>query len=122
MNTTICVTLLAAAVAVPLLPASAQETPIQFRLVPAKGNLSDCTRLDASLSRVHTITPAGDKALVKSAGGVNDTLKQTQPHIFQGSVSLGAVTLFMVADASKTPRTLTVTEKSLGCRWTAVAK
>jgi hypothetical protein len=103
-------------------PTLAQEAPIEFRMVPAAGNMVDCSRLDAPLSRVHTVTPMGDRAHVKSAGGINDTLKQTKPGIFESTVSLGSVTLFVVADAAKTPRTLDVTEKSLGCRWNAVAK
>jgi hypothetical protein len=103
-------------------PAHAQEAPIEFRLVPSAANMSACTALDAQMSRVHTITPMGDTAEIKSAGGINDTLKQTRPHVFETTFSLGRLTLFVVANASAAPRTLDVTEKSMGCRWNAVAK
>ncbi len=101
--------------------AHAQSAPIQFRVVAAKGNPSSCTGLDAALSRVHTITLAGDTATIKSAGGVNDKMKQTSPNVYTSSTSLGGNTLVVTADASKTPRTLDVKEPKLGCAWSAVA-
>ena len=38
--------------------------------------------IDASLSRVHTITPMGDTATIKSAGGMNDKMKQSSPNVY----------------------------------------
>ncbi|MEI7871301.1 MAG: hypothetical protein WCK95_04230 [Alphaproteobacteria bacterium] len=102
--------------------ANAQSAPIEFRVVAAKGNPAGCTSLDASLSRVHTITLMGDKALLKSSGGINDTLKQTSPDIYKTRFGLGGVNLDVVADAGAKPRTLQVTEASRGCHWNAVAK
>jgi len=102
-------------------PAYAQNAPLQFRLAAAKGNPSSCVNLDAALSRVHTITPAGDTATIKSAGGVNDKMKQSSPNVYTSSTSLGGVTLVVTADASKTPRTLDVKEPKLGCAWNAIA-
>lgn len=101
--------------------ANAQNAPIEFRVVAAKGNPSACTNLDASLSRVHTITLMGDKASLKSAGGINDTMKQASPGLYKTTFSLGGVKLDVVADASKIPKTLEVTESSRGCHWNAVA-
>lgn len=101
--------------------ANAQNTPIEFRVIAAKGNPSGCIGLDASLSRVHTITLAGDKAMLKSSGGINDTLKQTAPGVYKTRLGMGGVNLDVVADASKSPRTLEVTEASRGCHWNAVA-
>ena len=100
---------------------NAQSTPIDFRVIAAKGNPSGCISLDASLSRVHTITLMGDKAMLKSSGGINDTLKQTAPNVYKGRQGLGGVNLDIVADASKSPKTLEGTEASRGCRWNAVA-
>lgn len=97
-------------------------TPIEFRLVPAAGNPSNCLQLDSAMSRVHTVTPMGGEAAIRSAGGINDTLRQTSPQIYTTQFRLGATTLDVVADASKTPRTLNVTESKIGCRWNAVAK
>ena len=48
-------------------------------------------------------------------------MKQTTPGVYTTSFSLGSTTLNVVADASKTPKTLEVTEPRLGCRWNAVA-
>src|SRR5579864_5335533 len=63
-------------------PVYAQNAPIEFRLAAAKGNPSSCQGLDASLSRVHTITLMGDTAIIKSAGGVNDKMKQSSPNVY----------------------------------------
>jgi hypothetical protein len=101
--------------------ADAQNAPIEFRLIAAQGNPTGCMSLDASLSRVHTVTLMGDKATIKSAGGIDDTMKLTAPNVYKTTFSLGGVRLDVVADASKTPRTLDVTEAARGCRWNATA-
>ena len=100
----------------------APGVPIEFRMVPAQGNPAGCFQLDAAMSRVHTVTPMGNDATIRSAGGINDTLKQTAPNLYTTQFRLGSVTLDVVADASKMPRTLTVTEPKVGCRWNAVAR
>jgi hypothetical protein len=48
-------------------------------------------------------------------------MKQTTPGVYTTNFSLGGTTLNVVADASKSPKSLTVTEPKLGCRWNAVA-
>lgn len=101
--------------------ATAQSAPIEFRLAADKANPGGCTSLDASLSRVHTVTVTGDKALLKSAGGINDTLKQASPGVYKTTFSLAGVRLDVVADASKAPRSLTVVEAQRSCKWNAVA-
>jgi hypothetical protein len=104
------------------LQAKAQDAPIEFRVVPAEGNPSGCYQLDASLSRVHTIRKTAAGADITSAGGINDKMKQTSPNIYETDFRLSGVTLKVIADASKTPKTLTVTEPKIGCKWNAVAK
>jgi hypothetical protein len=101
---------------------NAQETPIEFRMVAAKNNMSSCKSYDASLSRVHTLTVMGDKAIIKSAGGIDDTMKQTSPKVYKTTANLGGLKFEVVADASKKPGTLEVTKPSDGCRWSAVAQ
>ena len=118
---TLTASLVGILVAIVAVGVNAQNAPIEFRLTPDKGNLAGCTNLDASLSRAHTVTLAGDKALLKSAGGINDTLKQASPGVYKTTFSLGGVRLDVVADAAKTPRTLTVAEAQRGCHWNAVA-
>lgn len=90
-------------------------------MVAAKGNPSACTNIDASMSRVHTVTIMDDKAALKSSGGINDTMKQTQPKVYRTTFSLSGAKLEIVADTSVTPKTLEAVEPKLGCRWSAVA-
>jgi hypothetical protein len=101
--------------------AVAQNAPVEFRVVPADRNPSGCMRFDAALSRVHTVTATDDTAVITSAGGVTGNMTQTTPMVYTTTFSLGGTSLNVVADASKTPRTLEVTEPRLGCRWNAVA-
>jgi len=101
--------------------AVAQDAAIQFRVVAIDRNPSACKQFDSALSRVHTLTPTGDSASLRSAGGVNSAMKQTTPGVYTTNFSLGGTTLNVVADASKSPKSLTVTEPKLGCRWNAVA-
>lgn len=102
--------------------AHAQDGSVEFRLVAATGNLAQCSSMDASLSRVHTFTVNGDKAKIKSSGGIDDNMKQTSPKVYKTTFSLGGVRLEVVADMSQTPRTLDVAEVARGCRWNAVAQ
>jgi len=101
--------------------AAAQDAAIQFRVVATDRNPSACKQFDSALSRVHTLTPTGDGASLRSAGGVNSAMKQTTPGVYTTNFSLGGTTLNVVADASKSPKSLTVTEPKLGCRWNADA-
>jgi hypothetical protein len=113
--------LLALAAAFVSLQASAQDAAIQFRLEPATGNPALCSTYDASLSRVHTVTMSGATATIKSAGGIDDTMKETSPKIYTTVFQLAGKRFPIVADASKTPRTLSVTEPDYGCKWNAIA-
>ena len=99
----------------------AQDKPIEFRLEGAKTNPVGCMSLDSALSRVHTFTPNGDAAIIKSAGGIDDKMKQTSPGIYKTDFSMAGVRLDVVADTSATPRTLTVAEAQRGCKWNAIA-
>lgn len=103
------------------LPALAQDKPIQFRLAGAKSNPVGCMALDPALSRVHTVTRIGDKATIKSAGGIDDTMKQKSPNVFATVFALNGFKLDIVADESVTPPTLTVVEAQYSCKWNAIA-
>lgn len=46
-------------------------------------------------------------------------MKPTKPNVYEGDYQLGGLNLHFVADLAATPRTLNVTEKNLGCKWTA---
>ena len=99
----------------------AQGAPIEFRVTPTDRNPSACQQFDAALSRVHTFTPTADGASVRSAGGVNSTMRQTSPGIFTTDFSLGSTTLNVTANSTTSPKSLEVREPRIGCRWSAVA-
>ena len=101
--------------------ATAQTAGIQFRVVAGDRNPSACQQFDAALSRVHTFTPAGDAATVTTAGGVTSNMKQTTPKVFTTTLGIGGTNFNVVADTSKSPKSLDVSEPRLGCRWDAVA-
>ena len=102
--------------------ASADSAPIEFRVVASPDNISGCRGLDGTFSRVNTITLQGDKALLKIAGGITETLKQTAPHVYTTVITMNGVRLDVVADASKSPKTLVMTDKNRGCRWDGTPK
>ena len=101
--------------------ATAQSAGIQFRVVAGDRNPSGCQQFDAALSRVHTFTAAGDSATLATAGGVTSNMKQTTPSVFTSTLGIGGTNFNIVADTSKSPKALDVTEPRLGCRWNAVA-
>ena len=105
-----------------LLPAlaMAQHSVTEFRLAQDPKNIQGCTALDPSLTRVHTLTIKGGQAEIKSAGGIDDKMKLVRPNVYETVFSLSGVRLDVLADLSATPKTLTVEEKSRGCKWMAV--
>ena len=105
----------------PASQAAMQGTPVEFRVVATTRNPSACQRFDAALSRVHTFTPAGATATLQTAGGVTSNMIQMTPGVFTTTLGIGGTNFNVVADASKSPKTLDVTEPRLGCRWNAVA-
>jgi hypothetical protein len=118
----LCASMLAASLAgFVSTPATAQGAGINFRVVAGDRNPSACQQFDAALSRVHTFTPAGDTATLRTAGGVTSNMKQTTPGVFTTTLGIGGTNFNVVADTSKSPKALDVTEPRLGCRWNAVA-
>lgn len=102
--------------------AAGQSAPIEFRVVPGDRNPTSCQRWDAALSRVHTFTRTGETATLSTAGGITQIMTQSTPNVFTRTMALGGTSFNVVADASKTPGTLEVTEPRIGCRWIAVAR
>lgn len=100
--------------------ATAQDSVTEFRLAQDPKNIQGCTALDSSMTRVHTLTIKGGQAELKSAGGIDDTLKLVRPNVYETVFALGGVHLDVVADLAATPKSLTVTEKNRGCKWMAV--
>ena len=102
-----------------LLPmaAAAQDASVEFRLAAAPGNITGCIAADPQFTRVHTFTVKGGQAELTSAGGINSRMKLEKPGVYETDYELGGRNLHVVADLNA--RTLIVTEKNLGCRWTA---
>ncbi len=111
---------LLAAVAFAALPvaASAQDSVTRFRLAGVPGNIQGCMALEASMARVHTVIVKDGNADLKFAGGIDQKLKTAKPGVYIADFEMAGARLDAVADMIATPRTLTVTSKSLGCKWT----
>jgi hypothetical protein len=94
-----------------------QPATYTFRLAKSPSNVGVCNGLDSSMGRQHTVTVSGDRAEIRSSGGIDDTLKPGGPGVWKTDFELGRVRLVVVADLSKSPRTLVVTAPRDGCRW-----
>ncbi len=110
---------LACIVAAALLPAVASAQSVNFWLAAVPGNIQGCIAADPQFTREHTFTVKDGQAEITSPGGINTKLKVVKPNVYETDYQLGRLHLHVVADLSVTPHTLNVTEKSLGCKWTA---
>ncbi len=110
--------LVAVLLAAAALPAAAQQS-VKFRLAADPGNIQGCIRADPQFTREHTLTVANGEAHLTSPGGIDTKLKQVQPNRYETDYRLGQLNLHVVADLGATPPTLLVTERNLGCKWTA---
>ena len=111
--------ILIASVLAPLL-ALAQDGSAKFWLKGSSNNLQGCLAADPQFTREHTITVQNGEAAVTSAGGINTPMKLVRPDVYETSFVLGQLNLSIVADLAVTPKSLTVTDRNLGCRWSAV--
>lgn len=102
-----------------LLPAVAagQDVSVEFRLVGAPGNITGCIRADPQFTRVHTFTVKGGQAELTSPGGINTRMLLEKPGVYAAEEGMGGLNLHIVADLND--KTLTVSDKNLGCKWTA---
>ncbi|HEX9327370.1 MAG TPA: hypothetical protein VF915_12680 [Reyranella sp.] len=110
---------LACVVLAALLPAAASAQSVNFWLAAVPGNIQGCIAADPQFTREHTFTVKDGQAEITSPGGINTKLKMVKPNVYETDYQLGRLNLHVVADLSVTPRTLNVTEKNLGCKWTA---
>ena len=102
-------------------PSLAQQQGHVFRLSKSPSNIGTCAALDAPMSREHTVTVMGDKAVLKFPGGVDQPMTQVSTGTYRAEMELGRVRVEFVADISKSPKTLIVREPREGCRWTGEA-
>jgi len=110
---------LAAIAAATLLPAVASAQSVNFRLAALPGNIQGCIAADPQFTRVHVFTLKDGEAEITTAGGIELKMKLTRPNVYEGDYQLGSLHMHYVADLAATPPTLNVTEKYLGCKWTA---
>jgi hypothetical protein len=110
---------LACVVLAALLPVAASAQSVNFWLAAVPGNIQGCIAADPQFTREHTFTVKDGQAEITSPGGINTKLKMAKPNVYETDYQLGRLNLHVVADLSVTPRTLNVTEKNLGCKWTA---
>jgi hypothetical protein len=110
---------LACVVLAALLPVAASAQSVNFWLAALPGNIQGCIAADPQFTREHTFTLKDGQAEMTSPGGINTKLKLVRPNVYETDNELGRLHLHVVADLSVTPRTLTVTEKNLGCKWAA---
>ena len=113
------VALAAVAASIPV-ASMAQNAEVHFWLKGNPNNISGCIRFDPQFTREHTITVQNGEATVTSAGGINTPMKLVRPDVYETSFVLGQLNLSIVADLAVTPKSLTVTDRNLGCRWSAV--
>jgi hypothetical protein len=103
-----------------LLPAAAlAQQSVGFWLAALPGNIQGCIRADPQFTKEHTFSLKDGQGEITSAGGIHIKMKAAQPNVYDGDYQLGGLNLHFVADLGATPPTLNVTEKSLGCKWTA---
>lgn len=110
--------LAAVALALPA-AAMAQDAEVKFWLKSAPNNIQGCIAADPQFTREHTFLLKSGQAEVSMPGNIHVKLKPVRPSVYAGDFELGRLNLHMVADLTVTPRTLTVTEKNLGCKWSA---
>jgi hypothetical protein len=97
---------------------AAQQPSHTFRLTRSPSNTGVCAGLDAAMSREHTVTVMGDKAVLKFPGGNDEDMKQVSAGTYRTELELARVKVEFVADLSRSPKTLVVREPREGCRWT----
>ena len=110
---------LACIAVVALLPSVALAQSVNFWLAAEPGNIQGCIAADPQFTREHTFVLKDGEAEIIAPGGLKEKMKLVRPNVYETNVQLGRLNLHYVADLSVTPRTLNVTERNLGCKWTA---
>jgi len=109
-----------AALATALLPAAVlAQQAVKFWLAAQPGNIQGCIAADPQFTREHTFTLKDGEAVLTAPGGIDTKLKLVRPNVYETDYEMGRLHLHLVADLSTTPKSLTVTEKNLGCKWMA---
>lgn len=113
---------LAAVVATLLLPAiaaAAEDFVTRYRLAADPDNANSCRALDPVLARPHTVTAKSGDVEITSAGAIEGRMREMRAGVYGVVFELSGQRLNVVADLSVAPKTLTVSEPQLGCKWRA---
>jgi hypothetical protein len=103
----------------PSIAGAAEDSVTRFRLAADASNMATCKALDPALGRPHTITVRDSDVEITSAGGIEGRMREVRAGVYSVVFELSGQRLDVVADLSAAPKTLTVTERQLGCKWRA---
>jgi hypothetical protein len=95
----------------------AQDFTARFWLAGLSKNAVDCMAFDPQFTREHTLTVKDGKATLTSPGGIQTSLKLVKAGVYEEETDFDALQLKVVADIND--KTLTVSDKYIGCWWTA---
>ena len=102
-----------------LLPAvaSAQDFSATFWLARDSRSATDCMAFDPQFTREHRLTVRDGQATLTSPGGIQTSLKPVKPGVYEEDTVMDGLQLRLVADTNS--KTLTLSDKYIGCWWTA---
>jgi hypothetical protein len=103
----------------PSVAGAAEDSVTRYRLAADPSNMTTCRALDPALGRPHTITVKDGDVEITSAGGIEGRMREVRAGAYSVVFELSGQRLDVVADLSAAPKTLTVTERQLGCKWRA---
>jgi hypothetical protein len=111
-----------AALVVVLLPSvagAAEDSVTRYRLSAEQSNATTCKALDPALARPHTITVKNGDVEITSAGGIEGRMREVRAGVYSVVFELSGLRLDVIADLSRSPKSLTVSDRQFGCKWQA---
>lgn len=102
-----------------LLPAAAaaQDFSAHFWLAREPRSATDCMAFDPQFTREHMLTVRNGQATLTSPGGIQTSLTPIRSGVYEEDTVMDGLQLKLVADINN--KTLTVSDKYIGCWWTA---
>jgi len=97
--------------------AAAQNLTATFWFAGESRNATDCITFDPQFMRQHTLTVQDGKATVTTPGGIILNLKPKGSGVYEEDTVMDGLQLKMIANINT--RTLTLSDKYIGCWWTA---
>jgi hypothetical protein len=96
--------------------AAAQNFTANFWLARSSRSATDCIAFDPQFTLEHTLMVRDGQATLTSPGGIQTSLKPVKPGVYEEDTVMNGLQL-KVADINT--KTLTVSDKYIGCWWTA---